>query len=173
MTTNSLRRELYHGTRDLHDALDESIGPLSRREDYARYLVGTLQFRGALEGPLATGAFPALQLLADLRRDLADLGIKARSEMPPIAVETHEARVAALYVAEGSAVGARLISRRAAHLGFDQTFGARHLSRQASESDRWPRFLQWLEVQDVAHERVVTEGRRVFLVALQAFGVDA
>ncbi|MTH61852.1 biliverdin-producing heme oxygenase [Paracoccus litorisediminis] len=173
MKPDSLRRNLYLGTRDLHDALDQSIGAFADRDDYARYLLGTLQFRAALEPALEGGDFAALELVGELRRDLADLGLAPSPEMPPLALDTHEAKVAALYVSEGSAVGARLISRKAAELGLDDGFGARHLAQQTADRARWPAFLEWLEAQDVAQEAVVHEARKIFTLAKQAYRVDA
>ncbi|MTH61681.1 biliverdin-producing heme oxygenase [Paracoccus litorisediminis] len=173
MTTESLRRELYLGTRDLHEALDQNIGHFAHPGDYAHYLQGTFQFRSALEPALAGADFPPLPILADLRRDLADFGLEATADLPPLALATREARVAALYVSEGSAVGARLISRKVAGLGLGESFGARHLARQTGDRSRWPAFLDWLALQEVAPERAVIEARGIFLLAMQAYRVNA
>ncbi|MFG6083329.1 biliverdin-producing heme oxygenase [Paracoccus litorisediminis] len=172
MTTESLRRELYLGTRDLHDALDQRIGQFGGLGDYGRYLMGTFQFRAALEPGLTGADFPALEIIAELSLDLADLGLYSTTDLPPLALETHEAQVAALYVSEGSAVGARLISRKIAGLGLGESFGARHLARQIADRDRWPFFLDWLAAQDVAAERVVFEARGIFRLAMHAYQVN-
>lgn len=173
MRPDSLRRTLYLGTRDLQDALDAHVGQFEGREDYCRYLLGTFEFRAALEPALTAGEFPALRLLPDLQCDLKDLDLDTPADLPHLSLDTEAAWIAALYVSEGSALGARVIVRKAEELGFTDRFGARHLGRQTSERDRWPRFLGWLERQEVGHDLVTTEARRIFALVLQAYRVDA
>ncbi|MTH80152.1 biliverdin-producing heme oxygenase [Paracoccus aestuariivivens] len=173
MKAGSLRRTLYLGTRDLHEVLDKNIGTLADCSDYARYLLGTFQFRAALEPSLADTDFPTLELVDDLRQDLEDLGVSAKACLQPLVLDTHATKLAAMYVSEGSAVGARLIARRVAVLGLDKNFGARHLARQIADQRRWPAFLEWLEAQEDATGQAVIEARRIFMLAMQAYQVDA
>ena len=50
----------------------------------------------------------------------------------------------ALYVLEGSALGARLIMKSAQALGLGATFGARHLAAQAGDALAWRSYLDLL-----------------------------
>lgn len=176
MTRNdlALRHVLLTATRDLHDDLDRQVGGLSDAGGYGAFLTGSHAFRAALEPALAgSGGWP-VQPLADLiGQDLADLG---RPCPPPLAapdLSAPAARAAACYVLEGSALGARLLARRAAALGFDGAHGARHLAAQTADRQRWPRFLEWLEGTDAPRSDAALAAREIFALALRAYGAKA
>jgi heme oxygenase len=77
------------------------------------------------------------------------------------------------YVLEGSALGARLLARRAAALGFDADHGARHLARQTSDMDRWKRFLGELDaIPAEDREQVIAGAASAFDFALAAYAGD-
>lgn len=81
-----------------------------------------------------------------LAQDLETLRTEARPAEP--AVQRSEAgALGALYVMEGSSLGARSLRRDAAALGFDACNAARFLHAHADieAGQRWPRFLAFLE----------------------------
>ena len=172
MENQSLRHALMHGTRDLHAILDQGMGDFGTVAGYRHYLRGSFAFRAALEPALDAGqGWQAQPLTALLRDDLADLGLQP----PPVPAmpRLHGPAdvAAALYVVEGSAIGARVLIRRAQALGFDAGHGARHLAAQTGDKQRWPGFLAWLEQSGAAPDDAVRAARRVFGLALEAYGV--
>lgn len=146
------------------------MGNFDHPQDYRRYLRGTYAFRQAVEPMLSQGKWQVQPLLTELAADLHDLDEPLPQAVPRPALDGPAALVAAAYVLEGSALGARLIQRRAAALGFDATHGARHLARQTGDAGRWPRFLQWLEESRDLAAPAVTSARAVFRTALDAYG---
>ncbi|MFT4012204.1 MAG: biliverdin-producing heme oxygenase [Paracoccus sp. (in: a-proteobacteria)] len=174
MRQNSLRHSLMNRTRDLHRRLDQGLGEFAAPQDYHAYLRGSFAFRTALEAvlPLAQG-WPMLALSQSLRADLGDLDLDPPE--PPRAPElaaTHSALAGALYVIEGSALGARVLQRRAQALGFGPDHGARHLDLQTRDRARWPQFLAWLESQPADEDQAVASANAVFALALAAHGLD-
>ena len=71
-----------------------------------------------------------------------------------VTVSTIAQTLGVLYVLEGSALGARLLLRRAEALGMNSKFGARHLALQTAMPTAWPNFLSILEAAslDIAQE---------------------
>ena len=173
MKDGSLRRVLMSETRDLHDRLDQAIGVFADAGAYRGFLTGSYRFRAALEPRLTDGAWQVQRLSRLLEQDMADLD-QPRPALPAApALEGRAAQAAACYVLEGSALGARLLARRAADQGFTASFGARHLAAQTAQPDRWRRFLEWLEHADVPQSQAVDGARDVFGLALSAYGVKA
>lgn len=174
---NVLRQILREETRDLHQRLDEHVGVIDSRACYDRYVKGTQAFRAALEPVLIaaladTGQPWSLPILLDaLDRDLSDLGQTASPAPAPFDLHGISALAGALYVVEGSSLGARVIARQAKALGFDQTHGAGHLSLQTSQSGRWPAFLAWLESRPVNTPAAVIAARDTFSLAMRAHGM--
>jgi heme oxygenase (biliverdin-IX-beta and delta-forming) len=81
--------------------------------------------------------------------------------------------VGLLYVLEGSSLGARLIARQASRLGFDESFGARHLALQARSLENWRIFLGLLEaVEPLDMSRAVNAAILTFRSAALAFGTS-
>ena len=154
------------------------IGAFDSLSSYKTYLRGMSAFRLPVETMLADRSWPEdLDLWSKrafgalIRADLADLDIAADEAVPvpPIGAE-REDMLGMLYVLEGSALGARLLYRRAQALGLRADFGARHLAAQAEKSDRWPRFLHLLESIDAIEiDRVANASRATFTVAETAF----
>ena len=62
----------------------------------------------------------------------------------PTALRSVSHAMGSLYVLEGSALGARLLVRQAAALGFDEAGGAVHLSEQAADIGHWRAFIDLL-----------------------------
>lgn len=169
----SLRHVLMSQTRDLHELLDHGIGDFGTLDDYRRYLSGSYAFRAALEPALQDiDGWQPQPLAQDLRADLADLGLAV--PMLPAAPRFGDVSdlAGACYVIEGSALGARLLVRRAAALGLDAQHGARHLHAQTTQSGRWGRFLAWLETSGAVPDRAAAAAKSAFGLALTAYGLE-
>lgn len=176
MTDSAVRAALKVSTRDLHDRLDARTGPLADLSGYSRYLGASLALRAALEPALdraevlgLTGGWPLVRIVPALRRDCTDLGV-----FPPRTTETvdfpgMDEVFGALYVAEGSALGARLILQRALALGLTPAHGAGHLAAQSAEPGRWRRFLDRLNGIGPDINLATSAARRVFALALSAY----
>lgn len=167
-----LRAGLRHGTAHIHERLDAAVGEFTDRASYGRYLQSTYRFRAALEPALMAGApWPVQSLLADLRRDLADLELPMPAATPPAPrFEGTAAQIGALYVLEGSGLGARLLLRRAEAIGFDEDFGARHLAHQTGDKSRWRRFIALLEAaEDIDPARALAGAHAAFEIALSLY----
>ena len=173
MTDGSLRRVLMIETRDLHDRLDQAIGVFGEPADYCAFLSGSYAFRAAIEPVLPDQGWQVQRLAPLIAQDLADLD-QPRPDVPaPPSLASPAAQAAACYVLEGSALGARLLARRAAHIGFTADHGARHLAAQTASPHRWRQFLDWLESLDISAGQAAAAARDVFGVALHAYGVKA
>lgn len=178
MPDRSRRTILREQTSVAHASLDNTIGMFDSVMSYGRYLRGMYAFRSAVEIRLAASVWPAYldgwehQSFGDaIRLDLADLEMEpgGRIELPKILPEREE-MLGLLYVLEGSALGSRILYKRAQALGLGAYFGARHLAAQAERSDRWPRFLALLEsADDLEMNRVTAASSDVFLAAEKAF----
>lgn len=144
----ALRRHVRHA----HEQLDTLIGDLETRQDYLRYLRGIAAFRIAAEKALSAVAYPEwfdgwrpVSTVSALQHDLKVLALRM-PDMPEIVPPCGESSLLGmLYTLEGSALGARLIARKAAALGFDACNGANHLSVQISAPENWRVFLALLE----------------------------
>jgi heme oxygenase len=152
----------------------ETSGMLSGRPGYSRYLQATLLARSSVEVRLAANGvadlypmWPSRQIRHLVEEDLADLEPTTpchiregnSSSMSPGAM------LGALYVLEGSALGARVIARRVEGIGMGPTFGARHLAQQSAEPTAWPTFLELLEATTltaVEDEDCVREAHATF-----------
>lgn len=169
----SLRRVLMTETRDLHVRLDDAIGSFADPAAYRAFLSGSYAFRAAVEPALARPGWQVQRLAPLIALDLADLDMP-RPALPDAPVLADPAaQAAACYVLEGSALGARLLARRAADQGFTPERGARHLAAQTGSPRRWRQFLDWLEGADLPPAPAVTAARAVFGLALRAYGVKA
>lgn len=177
MQSSARRQTLRAGTDDLHRLLDDQLGDLTRPRDYHRYLSGTWAFRRALE-PVLTAALSdagqswrLLPLAADLQADLHDLDHPLPA-LPPVPELTHPASHAgALYVLEGSSLGARLISARVSVFGFGATHAARHLALQTADKTRFRTFMDWLETAPFDPWTSTEAARAIFRMALCAHGL--
>lgn len=161
-------------TRNLHEQLDSGIGGFATLDDYHRYLAGTYAFRAALEPALPpTQGWEPQQLAGALLADLNDLGQAGPPVPAAPRLDNASAVAGALYVIEGSTLGARLLQRRAESLGLGPDHGARHLHDQTAEQGRWGRFLAWLEAGQIAPEQAAASANAVFQLALTSYGLGA
>lgn len=172
MPLSELRSALRDHTSASHARLDSAVGLFSDREDYSSYLRDTYRFRCGLEERLAGFETWTVSTLAtSVRVDMEDLGSVPGD---PVGFgglgPTPSHLLGAAYVAEGSALGARLLVSRAAQLGFDRTSGARHLDEQTGDRTRWPAFLVLLDTVDRQDYADVLEGaEQTFAFALAVY----
>ena len=185
MSDTGFRFFLREETRAAHNALDELVGPLETLESYSVFVAGLYRFRGAIEAalrdldwPAAFGGWRPLYIDALLAADLIDLD---RSPVRPAATRLSNDIASLLgvsYVLEGSALGARLISRRAAALGLNDRYGARHLAAQTAELTNWRAFLNLAEnlaenPPGVDRPRAVQAANESFAAAAAAMRMSA
>lgn len=174
MPTDRLRHHLRHATSALHHQLDTSLGEFATTQAYSRYVQKTHCFRLTVEQALLAAnemdwqADPICDLAA---LDLADLKIRGLPHAEfPVRAWTRSEYLGALYVIEGSSLGARLLYRRARELGMSGIFGARHLAHQAANNGRWRSFLEVLEtVPAEEHEAALDAALDVFRFALSIY----
>ncbi len=178
MVTNSRRWLLRERTATAHKSLDATVGALGSDTDYRRYLVGTAAFRFAIEPrlsdmSLAAGSTTRVTMIGDdIRKDLDDLGLAAPDPAPFDVPLSRDAALGVLYVVEGSALGAKLLRKNAAGLGFSADFGARHLARQTGSPDNWRAYLSLLDdAQPFDEETCVAAALSTFDAASRAYGI--
>lgn len=136
------RWHLRHTTAPFHDALDAAMGQFDTLGNYHAYLSGLHAFRAAIEPTLRDlDGWTPTRLLPLLDADMADCALAPHPPLTPPDV-AGDAIWGVTYVLEGSALGAQLLRRRAADLGLDAGFGARHL---ALPLDNWRAFLARLD----------------------------
>lgn len=147
-TETSLRARLRDATTDAHARVHAQVGEMRNADGYRAYLRGMHGFLAAVTPGLAQHADSLAwspppwraELDADLRR------IDAEPRVPePVEVGDRNAALGLLYAVEGSALGARLLLRRATGLGFAPATGAAFLHRFSDmDNGRWPAFLALL-----------------------------
>jgi heme oxygenase len=159
--------QLRQATRPTHEALDALLPHgLRALHDYRRYLGALLPLadwlaRGwnpAWPAPLARWNDAAR--LACLRRDAAALGVGAAPADARPATTAAE-WLGGCYVIEGSALGARLLSRHAQALAqaHPEVAGARSfLAHITADSRRWPRFVEQLDALPQAQAAAAVAG---------------
>ncbi|HVK80817.1 MAG TPA: biliverdin-producing heme oxygenase [Verrucomicrobiae bacterium] len=137
VTQSTLRQRLKQATEPAHVSLEANVGALDSIPGYARYLIGQHAFRAAVEAwladfPVATDAWRPQRLAAELRHDLTDLGLPL---LAPSAISAHAPNenfvMGVHYVLEGSALGARVLTKHVEPLGITRDHGARHLWAQS------------------------------------------
>ena len=153
MQVSKRRFSLRERTSHLHAAVDAAVGSFETTQDYGRYLCGIHRFRADVEVGLTGMAWPSTfggwrpQAVASLAAaDLDDLQLNQRSGFSVVFDLADRSRLAgALYVCEGSSLGARVLYARAQGLVLSETFGDRHLARQANGLENWRGFLAILD----------------------------
>lgn len=175
--SRSRSQRLLQATRSAHERLDDRIisaEPFRTRDHYVRLLTMQYRFHRAIDGlygralPLPAALdLPARRRLERVGRDLADLGRSAPADggRAPFDVDRIDAAAAIgwLWVAEGSTLGAAALLERAAALGLDETFGARHLAGPPEGRGRyWKMFTRAIDALDMdqADEALMLGGAR-------------
>lgn len=178
MSVNAKRFALRELTRAQHEKLDASVGELNSQDAYRRYIKGIAAFRNTVEAPIVSTVLPAsfgswrpTLIGAELKDDLRDLGLDQPGvltgfEMP----RDVSGMLGVFYVLEGSSLGARLLARQAAALGFEAGHGARHLAAQTANPESWGGFQAILEgISSFDVNTAAQSAGRTFEVALEAF----
>ena len=155
-------------TRATHDAIDTLL-PFGLRDlaSYRRYLGALLPLAEWLAGP-ERGSWPEAASswhdagrLDCLRADCARLGVDAAPAGDPPPSWLHW--LGGCYVIEGSALGARLLSRHAAELAKADPGvreARRFLAHITSEPPRWRRFVHLLDALPESDAAAVASGAR-------------
>jgi heme oxygenase len=153
-----LRPRLRAATLQAHQRLDglvDKLGFFQDQSSYARYLRANLRVRRPLELALdAHGAaeafaiWPERRIATALSADLHDVtglcgSLTNENDKAAMGFTPPEV-MGVLYVLEGSALGARLLSSRASAIGMTATQGGRHLALQSSLPKAWPCLLSSL-----------------------------
>lgn len=172
------RLALRVSTRSDHETLDGIVGAFSDTGSYARYLAGMTAFRGAVERGLADVDYPdsfggwrPAMILPQLKQDLLDIGRPAPCSTRAFEVpEDRHSLLGVLYVMEGSSLGARLLCRRAAALGYSADHGARHLAAQTARPEAWKMLVTLLDaITPPDTSKAVQAARMTFRAAIDAF----
>ena len=152
---SNMRARLRGATRDAHARVDGCFPRgLADARDYRRYLRGMHAALQALDLGLATPGLPASwrewrkpERTAWLLEDLADTGNVPLARGPALAISGGAEAAGALYVMEGSALGASRLIGDARALGLSGDNGARFLHGHGGEASaaRWREYLRCLE----------------------------
>jgi heme oxygenase len=173
------RFALRDRTRGDHERLDALVGHFGDGKSYIRYLEGMAAFRAPVEAALSRidlagrfGDWQPVFISAELARDLRDLGRPdVATDRPFLLPSDRDGLLGVLYVLEGSSLGARLLVRRAAAIGFNAEHGARHLVAQTARPQAWAQFITLLDsVSPAGMERAIEAARATFATAINAFG---
>lgn len=172
--TPALRSQrLNQLTHEPHDRLEQLVKtkePFASRENFARFVAAQYLFQHDLTPFYVDEALQAkFPDLRDRERqtaaeaDLADLGHplpvsdNALADRKP----SHAEALGWLFVSEGSKLGAAFLFKKAAALGLDENFGARHLAEPAGgRAQGWKAFVAHLDALELseAEENEVTAG---------------
>ena len=180
MTYSERRFEIRNRTRDSHERLDAAVGGFETLQAYRRYVAFLGTFRATMDGPLAAVAWPQdwrwrpTAVSPAIAQDAADLGLPpARALAAEIDLAAPSALIGALYVLEGSTLGARVLRQRAAALGLGDAFGARHLALMSNDIAQWQSFLLLLDgARDFDPARAAASANAVFALALRCLESD-
>ena len=145
-SSSSLRARLRDATTEAHAGVDAQLGEMQDARHYRAYLRGMHGFLAAVTPGLAQHAgalgWPPPQWRGALDADLHSVDA-APLEPEAVTVGDRDQAMGLLYVIEGSALGARLLLRRASALGYAPGRGAAYLHASAEVGTRrWPAFLK-------------------------------
>ena len=175
MHQDSIRSALRSHTADQHQKLDDAVGAFDTSEGYARFVRQSHRFRAATENAMPRSVdWTVIPLAGLLANDLDDLGEAAEEQVQfPVAPADPNYWLGVAYVLEGSALGARLLVRRAEALGFSGRHGARHLAKQAETGSRWRDFQAQLDAAPVAaHQAMLAGAAAAFDFALSIYAAN-
>lgn len=155
MTSQTFRFHLREQTKAAHQRLDDMVGPVGSTERYRAFVAASYAHRQAVEDYLQrvawsdlSGEWRPTRITALIAQDLVDLGLSRPPVEPLVLSNDIACGIGVAYVLEGSALGARLIARMAAALGFGASHGARHLAGQERGLGNWRDFLVLVEGLD-------------------------
>jgi heme oxygenase len=179
MAISDRRFHLRDHTRALHDRLDNQIGAFAGASDYAAYLQGMARFRMSAEAWMNDASLPDTtwrpRRIADLlQSDLIDLGLAApEAETINALRDTPSHVLGALYVIEGAVLGGQVLAVRARALGFDASFGARHLADAEQGLASWRGYLDALDrCETYDPDAALAAANAMFAAAVTMFAPD-
>ncbi len=179
--TSPLSSRLKAHTRAVHQQLDHAImaaGMFSDRAGYQNFVLVQYRFHRDLNALYADPALarivpdlPARNRFPLLVADMADLDIPVPEAAEyPVTHDPSEA-VGWLYVAEGSKLGAGILTRLAEKLGFGATFGARHLQPDAAGRGRaWSAFQEAIDRAGLDRDRCMAGAEGGFARVIDYLG---
>lgn len=173
----SLRAVLRSETAAIHRQLDQLVDErqwFDDRAGYGRWLSGMCAFHDGIERALSRYAPATSDRSARCERlalDLADIGFDIAPPRPAARPEIRDGvdALGVRYVVEGARLGARVLLRRAAQLGCNESFGARYLSAEAASLEDWHAILAALDgvtLDEASISRAVAASTRTFALAL-------
>jgi len=145
-----IRAFLLASTRGLHDEVDRRAGRFDLAGPAGRAGLLRFMYRGlqpvedGLDRAGAAGLYPAWpdrRRRSVLRRDLRRLGAGLPDDRPPVDFGSVEAAWGALYVLEGSRLGARIIAR-------NWPAGERPGFLEPDQAGKWQAFIEALRRYD-------------------------
>lgn len=179
--TSPLSSQLKAHTHAIHEQLDHAImtaGMFSDRPGYQNFVLVQYRFHrdlNVLYGDPALARIvpdlPARNRFAQLVEDMADLDIPTpEATERPVAHDPSEA-MGWLYVAEGSKLGAGILTRLAEKLGFGASFGARHLQPDPAGRGRsWSAFQEAIDRAGLDPDRCVIGAESGFTRVIDYLG---
>ena len=155
---------LKTATAPLHERIDARIAQSSAFKSlsgYSAYLSRTFAVRKSMEDLLDSSqaqrlypAWPDRRIAATIKLDLEDLGVvEPATDLQKRHPLGAGGIFGALYVLEGSAIGAKWVARQVQFLGAHSDHGRRHLTSQTSSPGAFNEFLSLLEAADLAGEQ--------------------
>lgn len=170
---SSIREQLRAATNDLHREVDglASRWDFSNRSHYCEYLVATARALCGLE--LALEGVGIERIFADwavrrrrhaIERDLQSLGLPIDAAQPFAEFRSASDILGAMYVLEGSRLGARVLLKRVEPV---------HRAREflsANDTALWHSFLTKLETETEDVRHAIRAARVAFLAFRGAYG---
>lgn len=151
---SSVRQHLKRATADQHATLDSGFGTLDlkNRNDYKKFLAAQAAVMAPLEDWLTRhdiarvlADWPRRRRAAALDDDLAGLGAVAEPSAIVMGTPSVPALLGAVYVLEGSRLGARYLSRIVAGSDDAAVRGNMRFLNHGAGLPLWPSFLETLE----------------------------
>lgn len=171
----SLRVFLRTRTRDAHEAVDAAFAALdlTERRQYALFLTCSARALSGIETALDVSPatlslvadWPARRRMPALADDLAELGLPLPPSLPAPAFDDPASCLGALYVLEGSRLGASFLARRVAESPDAELRAATRYLNHGSGSSLWPRFLAVLSgdgAQSLDRRAILDGAHRAF-----------
>ena len=174
-----LRFALRTRTRAAHDRVDAAFSrfDLQARESYAAFLTAHAAVVPAVEAALTRGGaetllrdWPDRLRTAALLRDLQHLGVRPPPPRPTPALPSEARVLGALYVVEGSRLGARILLGQALSSPDPTLRGATAYLAHGEGRRFWPAFLHVLDAYAGNEEEVIEGARSTFQAFADAAG---
>lgn len=173
-TDNTLSLALREKTKSIHDRTDHkimSMGIFSSLDGYRIFLLSQYVFlrdmTNIYENEMLRNLLPDLETrnrFPWVEADMRDLGLAApmahRGNVIPF---NPSVAVGWLYVAEGSKLGANILSKMAMSLGLTESFGARHLApAPEGRGLSWKTFKAAIDSADLDRAMCVSAAEEAF-----------